>query len=163
MHKTDYSYDRFGSKGSRVGQAVVDILSKPQPVYSAEEILDEMGKGIMSYIFDAVEKGVEKYKSKFYLLHLFNKTLGQFNVDNVVVQKAMAFKDRKWTPKEVMDAHPNPCKTLYEVDPQGGLVKMCWTLPAYQDCKSIMKNPALYDADLIKWIGEALPPPAKST
>ena len=150
-----YSYDRFGSKGARVGQAVYDILSKDQPNYTAEEILDEMGKGIVSYIQDAAEKGCKEYDGSFYILHLFKKALSQHGIENAMLQKAMCFKDRKWTPKEVMEAHPNSAKTLYEVDKVNGVVKLLWTVPGWEDCKSIKKNPRLYDRDLVEWVKEA--------
>lgn len=150
-----YSYERFGKKGARVGQAVTDILSQKQQDYTAEEILEEMGKGIVNYIQEAAEKGCEQYEGKFYILHLFKKTLGQHGIENAMLQKAMCFKERKWKPKEVMDAHPNSAKTLYEVDKVNGIIKLLWTVPGWEDCKSIKKNPDLYDRDLVEWVKEA--------
>jgi len=150
-----YTYDRFGSTGSRVGQAAYDIMSKDQPDYTAEEILDEMGKGIAAYIQEAAEEGCKKYDGKFFILHLFKKALTEHTIQNTMLQKAMCFKDRKWTPKEVMESHPNSAKTLYEVDKVAGLVKLVWTVPGWQDCKTIKKNPHLYDRDLVEWVKEA--------
>lgn len=155
MSKKEYSYDRFGSKGQRVGQAVYDILAKEQPQYSAEEILEEMGKRIVAYIQDAAEKGCEKYDGNFYILHLFKKHLGEHGVANAMLQKATCFKDRLWTPLEVMQAHPHAAKTLYEVDKINGIVKLLWTVPGWEDCKTIKKNPDLYDRDLVVWVKEA--------
>lgn len=155
MEENKYSYDRFGKKGARVGQAVLDILSTDQPNYSAEEILEEMGKGIVDYIQEAAEKGCKKYDSNFYILHLFKKHLSEHGVENAMLQKAMCFKDREWTPKEVMEAHPNSAKTLYLVDKVNGIVKLLWTVPGWEDCKSIKKNPDLYDQDLVTWVQEA--------
>ena len=151
-----YSYDRFGSTGSRVGQAVYDIVSKDQPAYSAEEILEEMGKGIVDYIQEAAEAGLKAYQDSFYILHLFKKHLGQHDIDNAMLQKAMCFKDRLWTPKEVMEAHPHSAKSLYKVDKVAGVIKLLWTVPGIEDCRSILKTPTLYDKDLVHWVKEAI-------
>ena len=155
MEEKSYSYDRFGSTGQRVGQAVYDVLSQDQPTYSAEEILDEMANGIVSYIEEAVNKGCEKYEGKFYLLHLFKKHLCEHGIENAMLQKATCFQNRRWTPQEVMEAHPHSSKTLYEVDKVNGVAKLLWTVPGWEDCKSIKKNPTLYDPDLVKWVNEA--------
>lgn len=150
-----YSYDRFGSKGTRVGQAVYDIISRPQPSYTAEEILDEMGKGIVAYIQEAVEKGCQKYDGNFYILHIFKKALGGHEIEIVMSQNVACFISRKWTPQEVMREHPHATKTFYRVDKVNGLLKLLWTVPGWEDCKSIKKNPNLYDRDLVKWVAEA--------
>ncbi len=70
--------------------------------------------------------------------------------------KAMCFKERVWTPKEVMEAHPSAAKSLYKVDKINGLVQLMWTVPGKEDCISILKNPALYDKDLVHWVKEAI-------
>lgn len=149
-----YSYDRFGSQGSRVGQAVWDILSTDQPDYTVEEILEEMGKGIVNYIQDEAERGCKKFDKTFYILHLFKKSMSEMGVQNVLVQSARSFES-KFTIPEVMEAHPHSAKTLYEVDKVNGVVKLLWTVPGWEDCRSIKKNPGLYDRDLVSWVNEA--------
>jgi hypothetical protein len=54
-----------------------------------------------------------------------------------------------------MQEKPNDTKSLYEVDPKNGVVKLLWTVPGWEDCKTIKKNPDLYDRDLVKWVEEA--------
>lgn len=157
-NKEKYSYDRFGSKGSRVGQAVHDILSNKPSQYSAEEILEEMGKGIVNYLMEAVEKGSKEYKKKFYILHLFKKDLTAMSIDNAMLQKATCFPHRKWKPCEVMEMHPNSTKSLYECDPKNGTLTLLWTVPGWEDCRSILKNPKIYDKDLVNWVKEAVHP-----
>lgn len=155
MKDKDYSYNRFESKGARVGQAVHDIISKEQPTYTAEEILEEMGKGIVDYIQEAAEKGCEEYSGRFFILHLFKKELSSMGVNNAMLQKATCFQEREWKPHEVMEMHPNSAKSLYEVDSKNGVIKLVWTLPGWEDCKTIKKNPSLYDQDLVMWVKEA--------
>ncbi len=151
-----YSYDRFGSKGARVGQAVHDMLSQPQPSYTVEEILDGMGKGILKYIEEEAEKGCKKYDGEFYILHLFKKAMGEHGIKNVMKQSARCFESRNWTPREVMEQHPHATKTLYKVNKMSGIIRLLWTVPGWEDCKSIRKNPVLYDPDLLQWVVQAM-------
>ena len=152
MKEKEYSYERFDTKGTRVGQAVHDIISQENPDYTVEEILEEMGKGVVNYIQEAAEKGCKEYDSNFYILHLFKKELSAFGVENAMLQKAMCFPNRKWEPHEVMEMHPTPTKSLYHVEKKNGTITLMWTVPGWEDCKSIMKNPKIYDPDLVKWI-----------
>jgi hypothetical protein len=154
MGKEKYSYDRFGTKGSRVGQAVTDILSVDQPAYTAEEILEQMGEGVVKYLLEAAETGCKAYSKPFYILHIFKKELGQMGAENVMLQKATIFENRKWTPKEVMDAHPTPTKTLYECDPKNGTLTLLWTVPSLQECQSILRHPGGYDPHLCEWAAQ---------
>jgi len=155
MTEKKYSYDIFGKKGAHVGQAVHDILSVEQPQYTAEEILEEMGKGVAAYIQETAEDGYKEFDGKFYIIHTFRKTLTQLDTVNVMAQKAVAFqkgpRESSWYMKEL----PNHAKTLYEVDPSAGVIKLLWTVPGWEDCKSIKKNPSLYDRDLVEWVKEA--------
>ena len=161
MMDEKYIYNQRGHKEVRVGQAVYDILSKDQEAYTAEDILDGMQKGILSYLEEAAQKGLKELDGDFYILHLFDKDLTQFQVDNVMKQSAAIFPSRKWHPAEVMAAHPNAAKSLYFVDKKNGEMKEMWTVPGYQDCKSILKKPENYNSNLIKWINVALYPYSK--
>jgi hypothetical protein len=154
MHK-DYSYNRFGSKGQRVGQAVQDILSKEQPKYLVEDFLDEFGPDYLELIRERASEGKRVLQSPFYILSLLNKGLGEVMVSNVLKHSARCFQT-KFTSKEVMNAHPNSVKTMYEVDVKKGEITLLWSIPAWEDCKSIMKHPALYDESLVKNITECL-------
>jgi hypothetical protein len=155
MTEKKYSYDRFGSKGARVGQAVYDIISKDQPSYTAEEILEEMGKNVLEYIQDASEKGCEAFDTNFKIIHIFKKSLGMFDVHNAMQQKAICFVDGPTNPSFYMEECPHAAKSLYEVDKVNGVVKLLWTVPGIEDCASIKKNPHLYDKDLVRWVKEA--------
>lgn len=150
-----YSYDRFGSKGVRVGQAVHDLISQEQPEMTAEEMLELMGKGVMEYIQDAAEQGYKKFDSNFYIIHIFRKTLANLEVSNAMQQKAVCFIDGPKDPRFYMQELPHATKTLYEVDRKNGVIKLCWTVPGWEDCKSIKKNPGVYDPDLVKWVKDA--------
>ncbi len=148
-----YSYDRFGKKGQRVGQAVHDIISQGQSDYTVEDIIDGFGLGsdYLDLIREEAERGKKEFDDKFYILSLMNKALGEMGISNVLKHSCRSFR-KKFGMKEVMEAHPNSAKTLYEVNVKQGEISLMWTLPAYQDCKSIRKNPKLYDPDLVKCV-----------
>jgi hypothetical protein len=80
-----------------------------------------------------------------------NKDLGQFGLSNVVRH----WKIPRYTaphPIEMMASYTNHTKTLFEVDPKKGEITLCWTLPGYEECKSILKSPGNYDPELVRWI-----------
>jgi hypothetical protein len=153
MNEPRYTYDKRGVKASRVGQAVVDILSQKQPDYTAEEILDQLGKDWLDLIRQRAEEGKKAFEGPFFILSLLKKELGHMGVDNVLKHSARCFKKR-FTPQEVMIAHPNSTKTLFRVDAQKGEIDLEWSIPGWEDCKSILKNPAVYDPQLVKWVKE---------
>lgn len=155
MKKDKYDYNRFGSKGKRVGQAVVDILSKDQPTLLVEDVLDEFGRDYLNLIRKVAEVAKNEFESPFFIVSILKKDLGQFGVQNVLKHSAKAFK-KKFTKKEVMDAHPNAVKNQFEVDVKKGEITLLWSLPGWEDCKSISKNPELYDKDLVKWVKECM-------
>ena len=150
-----YSYNRFNSKGVRVGQAVYDILSTEHPTYSTEEVLSEMAPSISSYLHDAVEKGCAHFDSDFYIIHIFRKELGFMGVENCPAQRAHCFSKGPTDPHWFMEALPNATKTLYHVKKEDGNTTLLWSVPSWEDCKTIKKNPNVYDPDLVKWADQA--------
>lgn len=156
MTEKKYSYDRFGSSGTRVGQASYDILSQANEQYTAEEILDEMGKGVVEYLQQAAEQGCKEFTGKFYIIHLFKKALTQHDIPNAMSQKAVCFQKGSTDPAWYMKEKPNDTKTLYEVDQKNGVIKLVWTVPGWQDCKSVLKSQDSHDPQLVMWVKEAL-------
>lgn len=153
-----YSYQRFGCNSTRVGQAALDILSQVNPTHTVEEILDEFGKDYLNQIQQYAAQETKKYEGKkFYIFSLLHKDLTAFRVDNVVRHWMIA---RKTEPNstDMLIAYPHHTKTLYEVVPAGSEITLLWTVPGWEDCKSIMKNPSLYDRDLVTWTNDAMKP-----
>ena len=143
-----YDYNRFGKKGKRVGQAVVDILSKDQPIYTAEEILNEYAPKFVQELEDCIKENHKKYTSPFYVFVLTGKEMW---AENVLRNWFVA----RQTPPHAIDMvveFPHKSKTLYMVDAEKGKVKVLWTIPGIEDCKSIMKDPLIYDPHLVQWI-----------
>lgn len=146
-----YLYNKHGMKGARVGQAVADILSKEQPTFSCGEILEGFGIKFAQELEKAVNDSLGKFKSPFYILALTKKDLTYFGVENVVRNW---FIPRQTAPhaSDLMRDYPIHTKTLYVVNGDKGDIKVAWSIPAYEDCKSVAKNPSIYSPELVQWI-----------
>lgn len=144
-----YSYNRFGKKGQRVGQAVADILSKEQPTYTAGEILDGYSQKFVEEIQSVIEKNQGKYTDPFYIFVLTKKEMW---ADNVVRNWFIARQTRP-SALEMMSQYSNHTKTLYKVDSRSKEpIQVEWSLPGFSECISILKSPGTYDPELVRWI-----------
>jgi hypothetical protein len=147
-----YDFNEFGSKGKRVGQAVADILAKDQPIYTAGEIIDAYGPKFAKDFEECMNDASKRYDSPFYIFVLTNKEMW---AENVV---------RNWfiprqTPPFALDMltqYPNYNKSLYIVDTRKGAVKICWSIPGFEDCKTVLSNPNLYSPELVQWIKDCM-------
>lgn len=148
MKEKKYSYDRFGSKGQRVGQAVVDILSKDQATQTVEETLEALGPRFVEELEDTIQKNQHRFESPFYVFVLTNKEMW---ADNVLRNWFIA---RQTAPEDIdmLCQYPHHAKTLYKVDSKKGSLSVAWTIPGIEDCKSILKNPHIHDPQLVSWI-----------
>lgn len=148
MSDHQYQYNRFGSKGMRVGQAVSDILSKEQPVQTAGDIIDAYSAKYASELEKAIEDSKGKYKNPFYVLALTKK---EYWTDNVVRNW---FIPRQTAPYalDMMIQYPNHTKTLYVINYDRGDLKVAWSIPGHEDCKSVLKTPDDFSPELVQWI-----------
>lgn len=145
-----YSYDRFNMKGSRVGQAVYDILAAKEETTTVEEIIDEYAHKFVQELEDTIKSNEAKFQKTFYVFVLSNKEMWALNVvRNWFVARATA-PDAL----DMVGQYPNHSKILYEVDKESNKVSLKWTIPGIQDCISIMNKPALYDPQLCRWIDD---------
>jgi hypothetical protein len=143
-----YNYNRFGKKGVRVGQAVMDIISKDQPEYTVEDILDGMAEDFTKELTDTYEKNKKLYRNPFYVLVLTQKTMWAANV-------IRNFFIARQTPPHASDLerdYPNHTKTLYMFDSEKGQFKVIWSLPGIEEMKSVLRNPMPFHDDLVHWI-----------
>lgn len=144
--KDKYEYSRFGSKAQRVGQAVYDIISKDQPIQTAEETIFEFGPDFVKELEVSIETGRHKYDYPFYVLVLSKKEMWACNL------MRNYFIPRQTYPHgtDLVKEYPNYIKTLYKVSRNS--VDIMWSVPGHQDCLSITKNPGQFDPDLVSWI-----------
>jgi hypothetical protein len=148
-----YKYDRFGKKGVRAGQAVVDILSQEHPDQTVEETIDAFGPDFVDELVKTVENNRHKYKSPFYVFVLTKKEMWACNL----VRNFFIARQTAPLPKDMGLEYQNHTKTLYKVNAEKGTIDTEWTVPGYNECISILKTPNSFDPDLIKWIKEAYP------
>ena len=152
--KSKYTYNRFGMKGARVGQAVYDILSKDQPDYTVEELLEGMNQKFLEGFEECIKNGTKEYHNEpFYVLVLQKKELTMLGVSNVVEN---VFVARKSEPRaiDLVQEYPHAVKILYAIDPKKGDFSIKWCMPDIEACKSIAKNPQSVDPQVYKWINQ---------
>ncbi len=148
LNPDKYTYNRHGMRGSRVGQAALDILSKDNAEQSVEQTLDEYAPEYAKSIEECIETHRGKLKDPFYILVLTNKTP---YIENVLRNYFIA----RQTPPyafQLMEEYSNHTKTLYLVDSRKGQIKLLWSLPGFHDCVTVSKNPEIYSPELVKWI-----------
>ena len=138
-------------KTSKVGQAVYDLLSREQPAYSVEDILDQFGRDYLDLIRSIADKAKGQFEPPFYIFSVLKKDLGQFGVANVLKHSARPFQ-LKVTSKRAVEAHPGATKTLFRVDAKKGEIALEWSIPSNEECVSVLKHADLYDPQLVKWI-----------
>ena len=143
-----YQYNKHGMKGARVGQAVQDMLAKERQDMTAGELLDGFSVKFAQELEKAVNDSLGKFDSPFYILALTKKEFWS----DIVVRNW--FIPRQTAPyvKYLMNQYPNHTKTLYVVDGDKGDIKVAWSIPAEEDCKSILKNRDIYSSELVQWI-----------
>lgn len=146
-----YEYDRFGSKGARVGQAVCDFLSTDQPTYTAGDIIDGYSEKFCQEIEKCIETNKGKLTSPFYVFVMAHK---ESWTQNVVRNWFIARQTAPYA-LDMIQQYPHHMKTLYMIDAENGHLKICWSLPGIEDCRSIAKNKHSYDPQLVKWIEDA--------
>lgn len=151
MSEDKYDYKRFGCDAKRVGQAVVDILSKGNhPLITAGEITDGQAEKYRKSLEEAIETGEKIYESPFYVVVMTNK---EFWAANVVRNW---FIPRQTPPfaTTLYQFYPNHMKTLYMVDPSRGHLKICWSIPGVQEMIQISLKPDMFDSRLVKYIND---------
>jgi hypothetical protein len=147
MDSTDtrYKYNRFGSKGARVGQAVVDMMGLDQPDLTAGDIIEAQSEKFTADFNKYAEEAAEKYTSPFYMFILTGKEHWAVNVVR------NWFIPRQTAPhaSQMMEDYPNKTKSLYLLDFEKGICKLLWTLPSPQECAIVLRHRNDYDPGLV--------------
>lgn len=151
IETSKYDYNRFGSTGQRVGQAVVDILSRENAPQTVEETLDAFGPDYAKNLDDTIEANKTKYKSPFYVLSLLKKEMWAVNV----VRNFFIARQTAPYALDLIQNYPHHTKTLYQINSDRGHLKLCWSIPGHSECLAILKSPKSFDEELVKWILEA--------
>lgn len=150
MRAEGYSYDRFGVKGQRVGQALSDVWDKDQSAQSVEETLEEWGPDFALQLEQCIQDNKEKYKGPFFIFVLTKKEMWAQNL----VRNWFIARKTEPSKADMMADYAHATKTLYKIDAIRGRLDLLWTLPGIEDCKSIARTPESYDPSLNQWIEE---------
>lgn len=145
--------DKINKNPAKVGKAVYDILSKEQLPQTVEETISAMTDKYFQKLMEAVNAGCSEkdYPEIFYIVVERKKeTLGG-NAHNVLGQRFFTcpFRPRASLLRE---ERPNSDFDLYEINKTTNEVTLVYTILTKQDSKTILKNPHLYDPQLVKWL-----------
>ena len=146
--KNKYEYNRFGSKGQRVGQAVLDIMSKDQPEQTVEETIDGFGPKFVQDLENCIEAGRKKYISPFYVFVLTKKEMWACNI----VRNFFIARQTYPHSLDMIKEYPQHMKTLYKINDDKGTLELIWSIPGHSECLSVMKSPQSFDPALIQMI-----------
>lgn len=144
---TDSKIVQFPKQPSKVGQAVYDILSKPQFKQEVGETISEITPNYYQNLFNAINKGKEVFQYPFYVAVMRKKEAWALNVlkDTYIVRQTRP------KPLDMRERFPN-----YDIDLfiayENGDVMFQWTVMTEQDSKTILKNKDLYDPVTVKMI-----------
>lgn len=155
MGQDKYDYNRFGMTAKRVGQAVVDILSKDDHRdITAEEITESRQTEYRKGLEEAARVGHEekKYSSPFYIVYLYNKEHWAVNV----VRGKFCPRQTEPIPENMVTFFPYWGKDVWKVDYEKGKCEYLWTLPALETIKQILNHKELYDPALSEWTAKPL-------
>lgn len=142
------SRDEIKKDPAKVGQAVYDILSKPQSSQEVGETADAMAPKYFKELLAAVDGNKDKFESPFYVVVLRKKEPWAMNV----LRQWFVSRGTRPDPKVLRQDYPNHDHDVWKVDSKSYDVALQWTLPTRQDSASILKSADQYDPSLVKWI-----------
>jgi hypothetical protein len=145
-----YAYNRFGSKATRVGQAVYDLMVRgDNQTLTAEDIAENNQQKYISELFIAVDRGMKSYEVPFFIVVLFNNEPSLVNVGR------LRYCPRQTEPTKefLMTAFPYFHKDLWKIEEGKGPVYQ-YTLPSLENFREILKNRNSYSEDLHKYTAE---------
>ena len=139
-------------KKATVGQAVYNLLSKDERAPTVEEIITGYADSFTKNIEEAVREGAKRYASPFYILVFSAKEMWAVNL----VRNWFIGRQTPPHASVLYRTYPNHMKTLYRVDASQGELRLIWTIPGIEDCRSILRHQELYDPNLCRWILQCL-------
>lgn len=132
-------------KGTTVGAALLDVLSKPQEEMQVQEVIDEYAGSYVKELEDTVAANFSKYVKPFYIVVLHKKEPWSVNI----LRNWFVARQSQPTMKAMWALFPNHSHTVYKVTENA--CDPMWSLPTYQEARTILLNSHLYHEDLVKW------------
>lgn len=148
-----YDYNRFGKKGKRVGQAIVDINSKENlPTITAEEIAESRQSQYIRDLQEAANLGAKEFESPFYVIYLANKEPWSVQL----TRGRFVRRQTEPLPENMMTLFPYFSKDCWKIDVKTGSIDYMWTLPSLENFNEILKHKQSYDPALSQWTENSL-------
>ena len=143
-----YLYQKHGLKEYRVGQAILDIISKDQPRQTVDDTMVQFGPDYVKEFETCVNNGAKHYRNPFYVMVISKKVMWACNLirNYFVARQTMPFAT------DMIKEYAHATKTLYKVNADRGQVDIVWSLPSHQDCLVIAQNPSVWPEELVNWI-----------
>jgi len=145
-----FSWEKEEQEPKRVGQAVYDVLSKPQEPCQVQEIINEYAESYVKELEECVHLNARCYGFPFYVVVLHKKEPWAVNV----LRNWFVARQTKPEMKSMWELFPNHGITVYEV--KQGSCEAIWSLPTWQEARVVVSNSHLYHPDLVRWCSEAL-------
>lgn len=131
---------------AKVGQAVYDILSKPQYDQEVGETVNEMTASYFNYLNDCINESKLKYEYPFYVVILRKKEHWALNV----LKQFFIGRQTKPSARVLRNDYKHFDHDVWKIDKDGSSREHLWTLPTEQDSQTILKNFTLYDPKLVE-------------
>jgi hypothetical protein len=147
--------DDIKKDSAKVGQAAYDLMTKSMPVQTVEETYTEMTPIYFEKLQDAAEKGCKEpnYPDIFWVFIERRKNTLMGNVQNVLQHRYFT-SAKKPKASLLQEECPNSDFDVYEINKKTSEITLLYTLVCYQDARTILKNPHLYDPALVRWTKE---------
>ncbi|MBE3085573.1 MAG: hypothetical protein IMZ64_05075 [Bacteroidetes bacterium] len=151
LSEDKYSYNRFGSKGFRVGQAINDIILKNENLHiTAEDIAEERQAQYMKDLQEAADLGKKEFDSPFYVVYLCNKEAWT----DIMSRGRFVRRQSEPIPKNMVELFPHFSKDVWKIDAKKGSIDYLWTMPSLENIRNILRNKSQYDPALTKWASD---------
>jgi hypothetical protein len=133
---------------TKVGQALYDILSKPQHDQEVGETLAEMSPDYIESLKKCIEDHVGVFKSPFYIVVMGKKETYALNI----VRHWYVARQTLPTSKFLMGKFPNCFHEVYRYNEGSGDCHLLWCLPEQWCHEEIMTHPESYDRQMVDWV-----------
>jgi len=154
MSEDKYTYNRFGSRGKRVGQAVYDILNATsRPQVTAEDICEARQEKYLKDLHEAAELGKTHLQSPFYVVYMYNKEHWAANV----VRGRFVRRQTEPLRETLIKDFPYFGKDVWKVDYDRCVVDFLWTQPSLENTNQILNHKSDYDEKLVNETYTAVP------
>lgn len=142
------SRDEIKANPSKIGQAVYDIMSKPQYDQTAEETTAAMTSKYYQELYKTIDDHKAEFQSPYYIVVFRKKEPWTINT----LHQWYVSRQSRPSAKHIRGEHPHHDYDVWKIDTKACTVDFQWTMLSKQDCGTVMQHPELYDPELVATI-----------